>query len=72
MIKITIDAINIMELENIIKDVQHLSRKMFSKEVAKMHYSKDRLNGFTMNQLLDLEKWFKREILIKNEIKYKL
>ena len=72
MRKITIDAINIMELENIIKDVQHLSRKMFSKEVAKMHYSKDRLNGFTMNQLLDLEKWFKREILIKNEIKYKL
>ncbi len=60
-----------MELENIIKDVQHLSRKIFNKEVAKMHYSKDRLNGFTMNQLLDLEKWFKREILIKNEIKYK-
>ena len=59
-----------MELENIIKDVQHLSRKIFNKEVAKMHYSKDRLNGFTMNQLLDLEKWFKREILIKNEIKY--
>ena len=59
-------------MESIIKDVQHLSRKMFSKEVAKMHYSKDRLNGFTMNQLLDLEKWFKREILIKNEIKYKL
>ena len=58
-------------MESIIKDVQHLSRKMFSKEVAKMHYSKDRLNGFTMNQLLDLEKWFKREILIKNEIKYK-
>ena len=57
-------------MESIIKDVQHLSRKMFSKEVAKMHYSKDRLNGFTMNQLLDLEKWFKREILIKNEIKY--
>jgi len=52
--------------------VQHLSRKMFSKEVAKMHYSKDRLNGFTMNQLLDLERWFKKEILIKNEIKYKL
>ena len=59
-------------MKNIIKDVQHLSRKMFSKEVAKMHYSKDRLNGFTMNQLLDLEKWFKKEILIKNEIKYKL
>jgi|TARA_R110000824_G_scaffold197475_1_gene381024 hypothetical protein len=59
-----------MELENIIKDVQHLSRKIFNKEVAKMHYSKDRLNGFTMNQLLDLERWFKREILIKNEIKY--
>lgn len=61
-----------MQIENIIKDVQHLSRKMFSKEVAKMHYSKERLNGFTMNQLLDLEKWFKKEILIKNEIKYKL
>ena len=59
-----------MELENIIKDVQHLSRKIFNKEVAKMHYSKDRLNGFTMNQLLDLERWFKREIIIKNEIKY--
>ena len=59
-------------MESIIKDVQHLSRKIFNKEVAKMHYSKDRLNGFTMNQLLDLEKWFKREILIKNEIKYKL
>jgi len=59
-----------MELENIIKDVQHLSRKIFNKEVAKMHYSKKRLNGFTMNQLLDLERWFKREILIKNEIKY--
>mgnify|MGYP000138442695 FL=1 len=59
-------------MKNIIKDVQHLSRKMFSKEVAKMHYSKDRLNGFTMNQLLDLERWFKKEILIKNEIKYKL
>ena len=57
-------------MESIIKDVQHLSRKMFSKEVAKMHYSKDRLNGFTMNQLLDLERWFNREILIKNEIKY--
>ena len=59
-----------MELENIIKDVQHLSRKIFNKEVAKMHYSKDRLNGFTMNQLLELERWFKKEILIKNEIKY--
>lgn len=59
-------------MKSIIKDVQHLSRKMFSKEVAKMHYSKERLNGFTMNQLLDLEKWFKKEILIKNEIKYKL
>jgi hypothetical protein len=60
-----------MQIENIIKDVQHLSRKMFSKEVAKMHYSKNRLNGFTMDQLLDLEKWFKKEILIKNQIKYK-
>ena len=64
--------INKMNKTNIIQDVQHLSRKMFSKEVAKMHYSKDRLNGFTMNQLLDLERWFKKEILIKNEIKYKL
>ena len=59
-----------MEIENIIKDVQHLSRKMFNKEVAKMHYSKDRLNGFTMNQLLELERWFKKEVLIKNQIKY--
>jgi len=57
-------------MENIIRNVQHLSRKMFSKEVAKMHYSNDRLNGFTMNQLLDLEKWFKKEVLIKNQIKY--
>jgi len=43
---------------------------MFSKEVAKMHYSTDRLNGFTMNQLLELERWFKKEVLIKNQIKY--
>ena len=27
---------------------------MFNQEVAKMHYSKDRLNRFTINQLLDL------------------
>jgi len=43
---------------------------MFSKEVAKMHYSKDRLNGFTMDQILELERWFKKEVLIKNQIKY--
>jgi len=60
-----------MEIENIIRNVQHLSRKMFNKEVAKMHYSKDRLNGFTMDQLLELERWFKKEVLIKNQIKYK-
>jgi len=58
-------------MENIIRNVQHLSRKMFNKEVAKMHYSKDRLNGFTMDQLLELERWFKKEVLIKNQIKYK-
>ena len=57
-------------MENIIRNVQHLSRKMFNKEVAKMHYSKDRLNGFTMDQLLELERWFKKEVLIKNQIKY--
>ena len=57
-------------MENIIRNVQHLSRKMFSKEVTKMHYSKDRLNGFTMDQLLELERWFKKEVLIKNQIKY--
>jgi hypothetical protein len=45
---------------NIIQDVQNLASKLFNKEVAKMHYSKDRLNGFTMNQLLDLERWFKK------------
>ena len=60
-----------MEIENIIRNVQHLSRKMFNKEVAKMHYSKDRLKGFTMDQLLELERWFKKEVLIKNQIKYK-
>jgi len=51
--------------------VQHLARKLFNKEVAKMHYSKERLAGFTMNQLLESERWFKREVLIKNQIKYK-
>lgn len=55
---------------NIIQNVQHLASKLFTKEVAKMHYSTDRLNGFTMNQLLESERWFKREVLIKNQIKY--
>lgn len=58
-----------MEKQIIIKDVQHLARKLFNKEVAKMHYSKERLAGFTMNQLLESERWFKREVLIKNQIK---
>jgi|TARA_R110002153_G_scaffold4195_3_gene20137 hypothetical protein len=61
-----------MQIENIITNIQNLSKKMFNREVAKMHYSKDRLNRFTINQLLDLERWLKREVLIKNEIKYKL
>ena len=60
-----------MEKEIIIKDVQHLARKLFTKEVAKMHYSTERLAGFTMNQLLESERWFKREVLIKNQLKYK-
>ena len=59
-----------MQIENIIENIQTLSKKMFNQEVAKMHYSKDRLNRFTINQLLDLERWLKREVLIKNEIKY--
>ena len=59
-----------MQIENMIKNVQHLSRKMWGEEVAKMHYSKERLNKFTINQLLDLERWLKRELLIKNEIRY--
>ncbi len=60
-----------MEKEIIIKDVQHLARKLFTREVARMHYSTERLSGFTMNQLLESERWFKREVLIKNQIKYK-
>ena len=64
-----------MEKEIIIKDVQHLARKLFNKEVSKMHYSTERLSGFTMNQLLDTEKWFKKEndkiLTIKNQIKWK-
>ncbi len=57
---------------NIIQDVQNLASKLFNKEVARMHYATDRLTGFTLNQLLDLEFRFKKEVLIKNEIKYKL
>ena len=64
-----------MEKEIIIRDVQHLARKLFNKEVSKMHYSTERLSGFTMNQLLDTEKWFKKEndkiLTIKNQIKWK-
>ena len=37
-----------------------------------MHYATDRLTGFTLNQILDLEARFKKEVLIKNKIKYKL
>jgi len=58
-------------MENIIRNVQHLARKLFNKEVSKMHYSTERLSGFTMNQLLESERWFKREVLIKNQLKYK-
>lgn len=62
-----------MEKEIIIKDVQNLARQLFNKEVSKMHYSTERLSGFTMNQLLDTERWFKKENdkieTIKNQIK---
>jgi len=58
-------------MENIIRNVQHLARKLFNKEVSKMHYSTERLSGFTMDQLLELERWFKKEVLIKNQLKYK-
>ena len=56
---------------NIIQNVQHLASKLFNKEVARMHYATDRLTGFTLNQILDLEARFKKEVLIKNQIKYK-
>jgi hypothetical protein len=49
--------------------VQNLASKLFNKEVAKMHYATDRLTGFTFNQLLDLESRFKKEVLIKNQLK---
>lgn len=59
---------------NIIQNIQHLASKLFNKEVSKMHYSTKRLSGFTMDQLLDTEKWFKKEndkiLTIKNQIKY--
>ena len=56
---------------NIIQNVQHLASKLFNKEVARMHYATDRLTGFTLNEILDLEARFKKEVLIKNQIKYK-
>ena len=56
---------------NIIQNVQHLASKLFNKEVARMHYATDRLTGFTLNQILDLEARFKKEVLIKNQIKWK-
>ena len=56
---------------NIIQNVQHLSSKLFNKEEARMHYATDRLTGFTLNQILDLEARFKKEVLIKNQIKWK-
>jgi len=56
---------------NIIQNVQHLASKLFNKEVARMHYATDRLTGFTLNEIIDLEARFKKEVLIKNQIKYK-
>ena len=47
---------------NIIQNVQHLASKLFNKEVARMHYATDRLTGFTLNQILDLEARFKKEV----------
>ena len=44
-----------MNKTNIIQNVQHLASKLFNKEVALMHYATDRLTGFTLNQILDLE-----------------
>ncbi len=58
-----------MNKTNIIQDVQNLAGKLFNKEVARMHYATDRLRGFTFNQLLDLESRFKKEVLIKNQLK---
>lgn len=62
-----------MNKTNIIQDVQNLASKLFNKEVSKMHYSTERLSGFTMDQLLDTERWFKKENdqieTIKNQIK---
>lgn len=58
-----------MNKTNIIQDVQNLAGKLFNKEVSKMHYATDRLTGFTFNQLLDLESRFKKEVLIKNQLK---
>lgn len=55
---------------NIIQNVQHLASKLFNKEVARMHYATDRLTSFTLNEILDLEARFKKEVLIKNQIKY--
>ena len=64
-----------MNKTNIIQDVQNLARKLFNKEVSKMHYSTERLSGFTMDQLLDTERWFKKENdkieAIKNQMKQK-
>ena len=40
---------------NIIQNVQHLASKLFNKEVARMHYATDRLTGFTLNEILDLQ-----------------
>ncbi len=59
-----------MNKTNIIQNVQHLASKLFNKEVDLMHYATDRLTGFTLNQILDLESRFKKEVLIKNQIKY--
>ncbi len=47
--------------------IQKLAIKFFNRELAELHYSKDRLRYLTLGDLYRLEAWFKKEIEISGK-----
>jgi hypothetical protein len=48
-------------------NIQKLAIRFFNKDLAKLHYSKDRLRYLTMGDLYRLEAWFRKEIEISGK-----
>ncbi len=48
--------------ETIIIEIQKNAMKLFSKEIAKMHYAKKRIGVHTKDNLRKLNEWFEKEL----------